>query len=432
MDTLTNILKQVQLPELIHVKQKFKRQVVSDIKKQLINKFSQKQIFRLLKPEQRIAIAVGSREISNELTVIKILIHELKKHGIKPFIVPAMGSHGGATAEGQKKILNSMGINEKTTGVPIISSMGVVKTGKTDSGLPVFADREAYNSDGIILINRIKHHTSFSGPYESGLCKMIAIGLGKQKGAETCHNAGFSAMSGNIPEVAKETIRKTNIVFGIALIENAYHETASVHVLTKDEIIKEEPALLEQAKDLSAKLYFNSIDVLVIEEAGKNISGTGFDLKLAGRVDTCTVSTDNSGKNYPGTYPSVKRIAVLDLTDASHGNCNGIGLADFITKRYFEKIDFNQTYPNSLTTADPARAKIPMVLDNDRLTIQAAVKTCNIRNKNHIKLIGIKNTLLLDDLYISPAAVSSITDASNVALLERGLHFKFDSNGNLV
>ncbi|MCD6122280.1 MAG: DUF2088 domain-containing protein [Spirochaetales bacterium] len=425
MSTLNSILKEVPIPEMLHVQQIFKRESISDIKRELLFQIQRKSIRNLIKTGQKIAVAVGSREIANETVIVSTLINELKKYGAKPFIVPAMGSHGGATAEGQARILDSLGINRSTAGATIVSSMETVRIGSTNSGLSVFLDREAYSSDGIVLVNRVKHHTSFSGPLESGLCKMMAIGLGNQRGAETCHNMGFPSMSENISSIADIVLQKVNILFGVAIIENAYHETAYIEILKHKEIKEQEPELLRNAKRLAAKLFFNKLDVLIIDEAGKNISGTGFDLKLVGR------SGKNTGEAGDIQFPDITRIAVLDLTEESHGNSNGIGMADFITKRYFNKIDFSQTYPNSITTTDPARAKIPMVLDSDKLAIKAAIKTCNLKSLETVRLVRIKNTLSLDDILASPAALKSVTEPDRIKVIGEGFKFKFDSRANI-
>jgi len=220
-------------------------------------------------------------------------------------------------------------------------------------------------------------------------------------------------------------LQKVNILFGVAIIENAYHETAHIEILKHKEIKKQEPELLRNAKTLAARLFFNKLDVLIIDEAGKNISGTGFDLKLVGR------SGKNTGEAGDIQVPDITRIAVLDLTEESHGNSNGIGMADFITKRYFNKIDFSQTYPNSITTTDPARAKLPMVLDSDKLAIKAAIKTCNLKSLENVRLVRIKNTLSLDDILASPAALKSVTEPLRIKVIGEGFKFKFDSRANI-
>jgi hypothetical protein len=318
--------------------------------------------------------------------------------------------------------LRRTGFREDHVGAKIRSSMEVVDLGTTRTGLPVFVDKYAYEADAIIVVNRIKPHVSFRGRYESGLMKMIAIGLGKQKGAEACHDAGFGEMAENIDDIARVVIDRCNIAFGIGLLENAYHETCGIEILAAEEIPEKEITLQEQAKQLLPSLYFPSLDVLLVEEIGKDISGTGMDNNIIGRYTT----------PYPSGGPRISRIVVLGLTDDTHGNANGLGVADFTTRRVFDAFSFEQTYPNSLTSTATASVKIPMVLENDRLAIQAAIKTCNILNKKNVRLVRIKNTLHIDEIHVSTAMLEEVKQYENMKILGNPEPLRFDGGGSLL
>lgn len=272
-----------------------------------------------------------------------------------------------------------------------------------------------------MVINRIKPHVAFRGSYESGLMKMIAIGLGKQKGADICHDLGFGKMAENIPAIAKVTLANTNFLFAVGIIENAFHETCKIQVLQKNEIAEVEPLLQEEAKQLSPKLYLKSLDVLIIDEIGKDISGTGFDTNVVGRYHTPYITGG----------PNITRVVVLDITNVSHGNANGLGIVDFTTKRAFDKFDFEQTYPNALTSTVPMSVKIPMVLKNDRQAIQAAIKTSNILNKTHVKMVRIKNTISLGEIEVSENLTAEVHADECMELVGLPYTLEFDQNGNL-
>ncbi len=421
MSTIDQLLDNVKVPRMVRVKQYFERPVVEDIEGQLIKKLYDKDVLSLIKKGQSVAIAVGSRGITNLPFMVKLLVREIKKAGGAPFIVPAMGSHGGATAAGQKDMLIGMGIKEEYVDAPIRATMEVVQVGVSENGLPVYVDKNAYEADAIVIINRIKPHVAFRGKYESGLMKMITIGLGKQKGADTCHNLGFGRMAENIPAIAKVTLEKTNLIFGVGILENAYHETCRLEVLRNNEIEAEEPKLQEEAKRLAPRIYFDSLDVLIIDEIGKDISGTGFDTNMVGRYHT----------PYASGGPDITRIAVLDITDKSHGNGNGLGILDFTTKRAFDKFSFEQTYPNSLTSTVPMSVKIPMVLKSDRQAIQAAIKTCNIINKENVRLVRIKNTVHIGEIEVSENLLGEVRTNKYLEIASSSYEWEFDNEGNL-
>ncbi|MBD3323257.1 DUF2088 domain-containing protein [candidate division KSB3 bacterium] len=422
MDIFDTLLDPIFIPRVIKVRQHFERPVIEDLEAEFLEKLHQRNMLDRLQPGWRVAIAVGSRGISNQPLLVKLLVQELKKRGADPFIVPAMGSHGGATAEGQKAMLIGMGFSEAYLEAPIYAAMEVVQVGETADGLPASVDKYAHEADAIVIVNRIKPHVAFRGPYESGLMKMISIGLGKQRGAEICHNSGFGNMAENIPAIGRVVLQNTNIVFAVGLIENGFHETCQIEVLPADEIESQEPALLEKARSLSQRLYFDNLDVLIIDEIGKDISGTGFDTNVVGRYHT----------PYATGGPQISRIAILDLTEKSHGNANGLGIVDFTTRRVFDKFEFAQTYPNSLTSTVPLTVKIPMVLKHDRHAFQAAIKTCNILNQKDVRLVRIKNTISLSEIEVSENLRTEVANNPNLDIVGEPYALPFDDQGNLL
>jgi hypothetical protein len=422
MDIFESILGNVPFPKVCKVRQSFPRPRIENVEEEFLDKLYSGGLLSNIRRGWTVAITVGSRGIANQPLIVRSLVGELKSRGAHPFLVPAMGSHGGATAEGQKDLLLRMGFSEEYVGAPIRSSMEVVNLGTTPKGLPVLIDKHAYQADAVVVLNRIKPHVSFRGRYESGLMKMIAIGLGKQNGAEVCHDAGFGDMAENVHDIARVALDRSNIIFGIGLLENPYHETCGIEILEAREIPEKEIALQEQAKQLLPELYFTALDVLIVEEIGKEISGTGMDNNIIGRYTT----------PYPSGGPHITRIVVLGLTVNTHGNANGLGVADFTTKRVLEAFSFEQTYPNSLTSTAATSVKIPMVLASDRLAIQAAIKTCNILDKHDVRLVRIKNTLQLDQIYVSSNLLSEVKQRKNMEVLSEPEELRFDDSGSLL
>ena len=421
MSTIDNLLDPIAIPRMVKVKQTFDRPVIRDVIGEFKAKLSAKKVLATIKPGQTIAVGVGSRGISNQPALVKALVEEIKKAGGKPFLVPAMGSHGGATAEGQRKMLTGMGFTEEYIGAPIRATMETVQVGVSANGFPVFFDKNALEANGTVFINRIKPHVAFRGAVESGLLKFISIGLGKQKGADICHDLGFGKMAENIPAMAKVSLEKANILFAVGLLENAYHETCRIEVLNNNEIEKEEPALQAEGKRLCPKIFFDKFDALVIDQIGKDISGTGFDTNVVGRYHT-TFCTGG---------PDITRISVLDVTDVSHGNANGLGIVDFTTKRAFDKFSFEDTYPNSLTSTVPTSIKIPMVLKNDKQSIQACIKTCNRLDKENVTLVRIKNTIALDEIEISETLIPDAKKNKFLEVIGASYSLSFNTQGNL-
>lgn len=421
MGILEELLKDIPVPKMAKVKVSFDDSKIDDLGSVLMKKLQSEQIVKNIKPGMEIAVAVGSRGLDRITELTSVTVKFLKGLGAKPFIVPSMGSHGGATAEGQRAVLEHLGISKESVGAEIRSSMEVEQVGKLANGLPVYVDKYALQADGIVVINRIKPHTAFRGPVESGIMKMISIGLGKQKGAEACHQMGFKYMAENVPAMAKVIMKKTPFLFGVATVENAFDKIATVEVLTPEEVIEMEPALQIKAKSLLPKLFFDQLDVLVIDEIGKNISGDGMDPNITGRYPT----------PYASGGPDVNKMVVLDVTPQSEGNANGVGTADFTTQRLLNKMDREGTYANGLTSTVVAPTKIATTLPNDKMALQAAVKTCNILNFHDVKLVRIKNTLVLSEIEVSESLLEYVNNHPNMEQITGLYEVPFNEQGNL-
>ena len=418
----------MQLPKMAKAKQIFHQPEISDISAKIKFELEKKNLKDRVKQGQRIAVTAGSRGIANINLILKTIVAELKALGAEPFIIPAMGSHGGATPEGQIEVLHSLGISEESVGAPIEASMEVKVIGSLPDGVNIYLNRIALEADGIFVVGRVKPHTDFKGEIESGLLKMLAIGLGNQKGAEMIHWHQYDGYHRILPEAGKFIAKKTNIVMGLALLENAHHKTAEVHALFPEEFYEQEIKLLEIAKDLLPRLPFKNIDVLVVEEIGKNVSGVGMDTNVTGKFWM-------PGEHDPKA-PKIKKIAVLDLSEETHGNAIGIGLADVTTRRAYEKIDHHQTYVNCLTQGSGETGKIPPYLANDRDAIATAIRISGPIQPEESRVIRIKNTQELETLYISEALIEELSTSpelqKHLALLEEPREMQFDVMGYLA
>jgi hypothetical protein len=421
MGILQDLLRDIPIPKMTKVKVKFDDKKIDELGSALREKLQQEHIQNTVKPGMEIAIAVGSRGLDRLVELTAVTVQFLKEMGAKPFIVPSMGSHGGATAEGQRDVLAHLGVTEESAGCEIRSSMEVIKLGELSNGLPVYIDKYASQADGIVVINRVKPHTAFRGPVESGIMKMISIGLGKQKGAEACHQLGFKYMAENVPAMAKMIMEKKPILFGVATVENAFDKVAIVDVLTPEQIIDKEADLQAKAKELLPKLFFEQLEVLVIDQIGKNISGDGMDPNITGRYPT----------PYAHGGPDVNKMVVLGLTHETEGNANGVGTADFTTKRLVDKMDLEATYANGLTSTVVAPTKIATTLPNDREAIQAAIKTSNILDFTKVKMVRIKNTLELSEIEVSEELLDYIEKHPNMEQISDLYELTFDEKGNL-
>jgi hypothetical protein len=422
MSGIDALLDGIPIPRMARAAQRFDRPRVSDIEAEILRGLSATGAFASLRPSARVAVAVGSRGIANLPEVTRIVVRELKQAGAAPFLVPAMGSHGGATAEGQQALLEHLGVTEAFTGAPIRSSMEVAQIAVSPRfRMPVYLDSLALAADGIVLINRIKAHPAYADTYESGLVKMAAIGLGKQKQAEIVHNVGAEQMGQFIADIGLEALRRIRLIAAIGLVENAFHETARVAVLLPSEIAAQEPGLLAESKRLAARFHLDEFEALIIDEIGKEISGAGFDTTIVGRYSSPFLTGG----------PKIRRVAVLDITEKSKGYGGGLGMADFTTRRAFAKFDPEQTYPNTLTSTFTEGVKIPMILKNDRQAIQACIRTCNQMDYRDARIIRIKNTLCMEEIEISENLLEAVRAHPNMRVLRGPEDVVFDGNGNL-
>ncbi|WP_407333380.1 lactate racemase domain-containing protein [Enterovibrio sp. 27052020O] len=410
------------LPKMVKVQQSFKRQKLDDIPAKMREELENLSDGSSLKG-QRLAITVGSRGISGLIPVLQETIAYLHAQEAEPFIVPSMGSHGSANAEGQVAILASYGITEASMKVPIRSSMDVVHVATMPDGIPLYLDKIAMEADGIILCNKIKPHADFKGGVESGLLKMLCIGLGNHLGASSLHRYGFHQFHWVIPEAGERLLQKVNIPFAIGLIENAYDELMDIVAVEQAHILDAEPRYLAQAKQNIAQILFPDIDVLIIQEIGKNISGEGMDPNVTGRP----------GSGVAGFHgPSIRSTVVLALTKATHGNGVGIGMADVTTLGLVQSLDLSAMYTNAATAGTLATAKIPMVMNTDREAIVFALKTAPIHDIQTAKIVWIKNTLELDTIMVSTSLANEIDDISAAKCVSDPLEFRFDAQGKLM
>jgi hypothetical protein len=376
-----------------------------------------------VKGGESIAVAVGSRGIANIAAIVKSTVDALKAWGAKPFIIPAMGSHGGGTAKGQEQVLASYDITAETMGCPIRSTMETVELTPPDARCRVYMDRYAYESDGVVLINRVKIHTDFHGPHESGLVKLSVIGLGKHTQALEIHSFGVYGLRHLIPWTFQQILNTGKLRFGLALVENAYDETMKVETLGAEEIFEKEPALLDIAREHMPSLPVDDIDVLIIDEMGKDISGAGIDPNIIGR---------NYIRDEPEPEcPRIKAITVLDLTKASHGNAVGLGLADVTTRRFFDLIDLTATNENIVTSSFLQRGKIPVLAPNDEAAYEWALRSCNLPQDGQPRVLRIRNTLHLSELYASDAILKDLEGREDIEMAGEPIPM-FNRDGRLM
>lgn len=393
-------------PKMFRIRQECAVSPIENIRVELKDKVAQSKSFSQIKQGQRIAITVGSRGIDQIDTVVRHLVEELKAKEALPFIVPCMGSHGGGTAEGQTDVLTSYGVTEEKMGAPVFSSMEAVEIGQLSSGAPLFCDKYAYESDGIIVLNRVKLHTSFRGDIESGLTKMLAIGMGKHKGATSFHQPGFFGMSERLMESVPIYLKNTPICMGLALLENAQEQLSVIETVEPDEWLDKEKKLLQTSREMMPRIPLDDIDVLVVDEIGKNVSGTGMDPNIINRTASPAFTL--------APIPKINKVVVLDLTEESAGNANGIGMADVTTRRLVDKINLSYTYANSIAATVLGGVKIPIPAATDREAITLAIKTSNFQGP--LKIVRIKNSLDIHELLVSEGCLPQI-DRSEVEVL---------------
>ena len=414
----------MQFPKVVKVRREFPRPQVESVEAALREQLGRDAIASRISPGMEVALTAGSRGISQINEVLRVLVAVLKEMEARPFIVPAMGSHGGATAEGQVEVLESLGVTEEFCGAPIRSSMDVVEIGETERGVPVYMDRIAHDeSDGVILVNRIKAHTDFRGRVESGLLKMASIGLGKHKQALALHGYGVEGIRDHMIEAGREVVDSGKVLFGVATVENAYDEPAFVEAITPQDIPEREEELLEEYMKLMPELPVSEIDILFVDALGKDYSGTGMDTNVIGRFYIPGVEEPES--------PNVKYIIVSDVSEGSHGNALGIGLADLTTKRLFEKIDMEAMNANVLTSTFLERAKVPMVMPNDREAIKAAVRANWGVPEEDTRFVRIPNTLHLEHAYLSENLLDEAREAGDLEVLGEPEELRFGPDGYL-
>lgn len=423
MSRLAELVSGIKIPRMIEARQVFKRPRIEDGGEETRKALEQSGVGGRICQGDSVAITAGSRGIDNIVPVIRETVRFVKDRGGEPFIIPAMGSHGGATAKGQKEILDSLGITEEACGCPVKATMETVCIGYTEEDhLPVYVDDYAFHADKTILINRVKPHPSFNGEIESGILKMAVIGLGKQKGAALCHSLGMVHMSENIKKIGSYILSHGNVIFGIGLVENAYDETAGIHVIKAENILKEEPVLLKEAYSNFPKIAIPKYDVLLVEETGKNISGAGMDTMIISRYTHDGIEKD----------PHQQIICGLRLTEETHGNACGMGLLDVIPEKYKEQIDFMNTYPNLITSRIYNSAKMPMVVDNDKVAIQTSIHGCMGIDYNKPKMIWIKNTLDIGRIFISEFLLEEALKYPEIQIVGQPFEMEFRENGDLV
>lgn len=420
---VSKLLEDICIPKMFKVRQVFPRPVIQpeEIPEVVKRELSQERFSNQIKPGMNIAITAGSRGIANIAIIIKAIVDFVASKGAKPFVVPAMGSHGGATAEGQLEVLAGYGITEEYLGCPIKSSMEVKMIGLTEDGREVVIDRNAAEADGIIISCRIKPHNAFRGKYESGIMKMLAVGLGKQVGAERVHGEGMQNIGKNIPIIGKAVIKHASILFAVPCIENAFDETCKIVAVNRDEIVEEEPKLLQEAFANMPKIIVGECDVLIVDEIGKNYSGTGVDPNITGTFST----------KYASGGVKVQRTAMLDLSEASHGNGLGVGLASVITKRIFDKLDLEKMYPNCITSTVLESVRIPCVVASDKEAIQLCIRTSVNINKKKVRIVRIPNSLHVEHIMLSEAYYDEMENYPNLLIESEPEYMEFNEEGNL-
>ncbi len=415
----------MNLPAMVKVRQRFDNTPIADIGRTVADEFARNHAHTRIRPGQRVAVTAGSRGINNIARITGAIIGELKNIGAEPFIVPAMGSHGGATAKGQAELLAHLGISETTVGAPVLSDMETVSVGETAEGFPVFIDKNAHEADHIIVVNRIKPHTDFVGVHESGLLKMLAIGLGKQKAADLYHclaleHGHFKV----ITSAAMLILDRYPITFGIGLVEDQRDATTIIEMLPRERIVERERDLLVKAKEFFPRIPFAEFDILIVDQMGKTFSGTGMDQKVIGRTVVPYHVVPNE--------PKISRIFVRDLSLESEGNATGLGNADFATSRLISRIDRAYSYMNSLTASSPEIIRIPPYFDRDDECLENCITTLPFTAKPDPRIVHIRNTLHLETMYVSENLLGEVGTNPSLEVLSEPRPFVFDGNGNIV
>ena len=404
------------LPQMARVRQAFEHHKIDDVAGAVTNEMGREDIKAKVKPGAKIAVGVGSRGVANIDVAVKALIASLKELGADPFIFPAMGSHAGGTSEGQEALLAGYGVTEHKMGAPVRATMDTVVVAELEGGTKVHMDKYAHDADGVVLINRVKPHTSFRGEIESGIVKMMTIGMGKINGATSLHgNHPITEFGDALPRAAKAIMECQPFLFGIGMVEDAFDDTAIIQALPAETLFAEETKLQAKAKELMAKIYIEDIDVLVIDEIGKEISGAGADPNVIGNPGT------------PGfEVPRVKKIVILDLTEKTHGNAAGIGSAHVITHRLLRRVDFASTYANMVTATALEGARVPIPMKTAEDAVRLAVKTLIGVEPEDARIVRIRNTLSLGEIEVSEPILKDLQGDSRMEVLSQPGKISFE------
>lgn len=399
-----------QLPTMYRVRQNFQKDCLADVERTVRAEFSKEEIRSRVKPGMKVALGVGSRGIRNLSLIVRCVVEELKKLGAKPFILGAMGSHGGGTVQGQLEVLHTYGITEQAMGVPVIASNDVVLLGQTSRGIQVYFDKICLEeADLIIPINRVKLHTDFVDNIQSGMCKMLVIGLGHHRGCTAIHQADFSYFGDTLKEATRLILSRAKVGFGIAIMENAYDQTLLVEAVPAERMLQREAELIELCKQNMPLLMIPEIDVLVVERIGKDISGNGFDPNILGK----SLLLDQ----FVLPVPKINRMVLLDLSEATHGNAVGIGIFDITTRKVFEQLDMESMYANDIALGCLDDCKIPLVAENEDEAIRVAIKVLRGNDPARLKIVKIRDTLHLEEIQVSQDLLDVVAADPRLELL---------------
>ena len=406
------------------VRQRLHAEKLQDIPAAIGGALEEFDLSSATKPGESVAVCVGSRGISQISFIVSECVNFLTNNGLRPFIVPAMGSHGGNTPEGERSVLARLGIDESRVKVPIRAAKDVVGIGTLHIGIPMLMDRGAAEADHLVVINRVKPHTKFHGPIESGLTKMLTVGLGKGEGAAMYHRAAVRHSFSILHDAARHILKKRSVLFGLAILEDGYNNISRIHAVGPENWHQEESRLLEQARAMMPHIPFDPLDILIVDEIGKEISGIGMDSNVTGR------HRDMVGDFF--TAPHAKRIFVRNLSPGSDGNANGIGLADVTTQRLVDAIDLNKTYQNALTAISPEKAAVPMHFETDRQCVETCLNTIGMVGPEEARIVRIKNTAALETLWISRALGAEAASNPDIQVVGTWEPMGFDNEGNLL
>ncbi len=414
-------IDEIKLPKMYKIKQKYADDKIDDIDawifEQMEKTIQDKQSYK----GKRICITAGSRGIPNLDKIILSIIKNLKNWGAEPFVIPSMGSHGGGSVEGQLEILRGYNITEESMGVPILATMEVVQVGELPDGTEVYCDKYAYEADGIVLLNKVKPHTDFRGKNESGMAKMMAIGIANHKGAAMFHRMGFQSFAERIPQVCDVFLKNTKVAFGVGIVQNAYDDISEIEIVNKENFLERDAALLEIAKSRIATFKDPNIDLLIIDEIGKNISGNGHDPNITGR------------SNSPGfeSILNLKKLFIRGLTEETHHNGCGINQADMTTRRCLKDIDFSTMWTNVATTNNFKSGRIPMYAETDKDAIKMCIRTCIGINYNKPRVVRILNTSSMNEIEVSEGYLEIIKDRDDIEIISGPYELNFDNKGFL-